>query len=50
MKHCELWLLHQQGAENVTTSREELISLLKLAESDNGACNGEFTCKVIRAY
>ena len=50
MKHCELWLLHLQGKEHVTMSHEELTSLSKLAESDYCACNGEFTCKVIRLY
>ena len=44
MKHCELWLLHLQCKEHVTMSHEELISQLKLAESDYNACNGEFTC------
>lgn len=50
MKHCELWLLHLQGKEHVTMSHENLILLLTLAESGCGACNGEFTCKVIRSY
>ena len=50
MKHCKLWLLYLQGKEHVTMSHEDLISLLKLAESDYSACNGEFTCKVIRSY
>jgi len=50
MKHCEMWLLHLQGKENVPISRENLIKLLKMAESDYSACNGEFTCEVIRSY
>ena len=50
MKHCELWLLHPQGKEHVMMSHEDLISLLKLAESDYSTCNGEFTYKVIRSY
>jgi hypothetical protein len=31
-------------------SHEDLISLVTLAESNHSACNGEFTCKVIRSY
>jgi hypothetical protein len=50
IKHCELWLSHLQGQEHVAMSHEDLISLVTLAESDYSACNGEFTCKVIRSY
>lgn len=50
MKHCELWLLHLQGHEHVAMSHKDLMSLLKLAESDYSTGNGEFTCKVIRSY
>ena len=50
IKHCELWLSHLQGREHVAMSHEDLISLVTLAESDYSACNGEFTCKVIRSY
>ena len=31
-------------------SHEDLISLVTLAESGYSACNGEFTCNVIRSY
>ena len=50
IKHCELWLSHLQGQEHVAMAHEDLISLITLAESGYSACNGEFTCKVIRSY
>jgi Poxvirus Late Transcription Factor VLTF3 like len=50
IKHCELWLSLLQGQEHVAMSHEDLISLVTLAESGYSACNGEFTCNVIRSY